>query len=158
MLYKKITPHLVARYRASPGPAEKRRRGERVAGLTRTPDWGRITRWRSGKEWGTSSHAPRVESEGRRPGKGTVRGSKPPYLRQAHTVRRAESDGAAPCRIKKVVTAQTPVEVIFAKGSLAPFAQRLTIRISGKGKRKIRVLMKVLSKGDQDLGITKSPS
>lgn len=25
--YKKITPHLVARYRASPGPAEKRRRG-----------------------------------------------------------------------------------------------------------------------------------
>lgn len=36
-----------------------------------------------------------------RPGKGTVRGSKPPYLRRAHTVRRAESDGAAPCRIKK---------------------------------------------------------
>lgn len=33
---------------------------------------------------------------------------------------------------QKVVTAQTPVEVIFAKGSLAPFAQRLTIRISGK--------------------------
>lgn len=28
MLYKKITPHLVARYRASPGPAEKRRREE----------------------------------------------------------------------------------------------------------------------------------
>ena len=28
MLYKKITPHLVARFRASPGPAEKRRRGE----------------------------------------------------------------------------------------------------------------------------------
>ena len=27
--YKKITPHLVARYGASPGPAEKRRRGER---------------------------------------------------------------------------------------------------------------------------------
>ena len=26
-----------------------------------------------------------------------MRGSKPPYLRQAHTVRRAESDGAAPC-------------------------------------------------------------
>lgn len=36
---------------------------------------------------------------------------------------------------QKVVTAQTPVEVIFTKGSLAPFAQRLTIRISGKGKR-----------------------
>lgn len=33
---------------------------------------------------------------------------------------------------QKVVTAQTPVEVIFTKGSLAPFAQRLTIRISGK--------------------------
>ena len=32
---------------------------------------------------------------------------------------------------QKVVTAQTPVKVIFAKGSLAPFAQRLTIRISG---------------------------
>lgn len=30
-----------------------------------------------------------------------MRGSKPPYLRRAHTVRRAESDGAAPCRIKK---------------------------------------------------------
>lgn len=40
---------------------------------------------------------------------------------------------------QKVVTAQTPVEVIFAKGSLAPFAQRLTIRISGKGKRKHRM-------------------
>lgn len=97
---KKITPHLVARYRASPA----RRRSEdggRVAGSTRTVCWGGITHWRSGKEWGTSSHAPRVESEGRRPGKGTMRGFKPPYLRQAHTVRRAESDGAAPCRIKK---------------------------------------------------------
>ncbi len=47
---------------------------------------------------------------------------------------------------QKVVTAQTPVEAIFAKGSLAPFAQRLTIRISGKGKRNIWILMKVLSK------------
>ena len=28
MLYKKITPHIVARFRASLGPAEKRRRGE----------------------------------------------------------------------------------------------------------------------------------
>lgn len=33
---------------------------------------------------------------------------------------------------KKVATAQTPTEAISAKGSLAPFAQRLTIRISGK--------------------------
>lgn len=45
MLYKKITPHLVAQYRASPGPAEKRRRGE-GGGLNRTVCWGGITHWR----------------------------------------------------------------------------------------------------------------
>lgn len=139
MLYKKITPHLVARYRASPGPAEKRRRGERVAGLTRTPDWGRITRWRSGEKWGTSSHAPRVESEGRRPGKGTVRGFKPPYLRQAHTVRRAESDGAAPCRIKKSRDGADPGGGDLRQGESCAVRSKAHHPNLRKGKRKHRM-------------------
>ena len=47
-------------------------------------------------------------------------------------VRRAEATGRLHAESRKVVEAQTPTEAIFANGSLAPSAQKLTIRISGK--------------------------
>lgn len=47
-------------------------------------------------------------------------------------VRRAEATGRLHAESRKVVEAQTPTKAIFANGSLAPSAQKLTIRISGK--------------------------
>ena len=60
-----------------------------------------------------------------------MRGSKPLHLWRRDTSAGPKATGRLHAESKKVVTAQTPVEVISAKGSLAPFAQRLTIRISG---------------------------
>ena len=60
-----------------------------------------------------------------------MRGSKSLHLRRRDTSAGPEATGRLHAESKKVVTAQTPEEAISAKGSLAPFAQRLTIRISG---------------------------
>lgn len=60
-----------------------------------------------------------------------MRGSEPLHLWRRDTSAGPKATGRLHAESKKVVTAQTQVEVISAKGSLAPFAQRLTIRISG---------------------------
>lgn len=68
-----------------------------------------------------------------------MRGSEPLHLWRRDTSAGPKATGRLHAESKKVVTAQTPVGVISAKGSLAPFAQRLTIRISGntmKGQRR----------------------
>ena len=59
-----------------------------------------------------------------------MRSSKSLHLRRRDTSAGPEATGRLHAE-SKVVTAQTPEEAISAKGSLAPFAQRLTIRISG---------------------------
>lgn len=92
-----------------------------VAGLTRTPDRGRITRWRSGHERGTSSQAPRVESEERRPGKETTRGFKSLHLRRRDTSTGPKATGAAPCRIRKSRKGADPDEGNLRQGESCAF-------------------------------------
>ena len=92
-----------------------------VAGLTRSPDRGRITRWRSGKGWGTSSHAPRVESEEKRPGKETTRGFKVLHLRRRDTSTGPKATGAAPCRIRKSRKGADPDEGNLRQGESCAF-------------------------------------